>query len=154
MTWGWESSLEDAGNPVAAAPSLGSILHHPGVRVDHVGSVVVERTLMRPSSNSSKFHASVVLNYSCFGFRIELALGFLPYPRFSLEYSGAHSVCLEEGLQSGSNCALDMRQNPSRDTYFSSYGRLPPNQTKPLSWFDVILSIFTKAKKTEVIATI
>ena len=59
-------SLEAAGTLVVAAPSPGSILHHPGVRVGHGGGVVVIRTPVRPNSNSAEFRAWVVLNYSSY----------------------------------------------------------------------------------------
>ena len=42
-----------------------------------------KRSPVRPNSNSAEFRASVVLNYSCCGVRIELAVGSLPYPRQS-----------------------------------------------------------------------
>ena len=51
---------------VEATPSSGSILHHPGVRVGNGGSVVVIRTPVRPNSDSAKFRAWVVLNYSSY----------------------------------------------------------------------------------------
>ena len=41
------------------------------------------RTPVRPNVNSVEFHASVVLDYSSCGVRIELAVGSLPYPRQS-----------------------------------------------------------------------
>ena len=37
-----------------------------GVRVGHKGGVVVKRTPVRPNSDSAKFHAWVVLNYSSY----------------------------------------------------------------------------------------
>ena len=37
-----------------------------GVRVGHGGGVVVIRILVRPNSNSAKFRAWVVLNYSSY----------------------------------------------------------------------------------------
>ena len=33
--------------------------------------------------------------------------------------------------RSHSKPCLEVRQNPFRDTHFPSYGRRPPNQTKP-----------------------
>ena len=37
--------------------------------------VIVKRSPERPNSNSAEFLASVVLNYSCCGVRIELTVG-------------------------------------------------------------------------------
>ena len=42
-----------------------------------------KRSPVRPNSNSAEFRASVALNYSCCGVRIELAVGSIPYPRQS-----------------------------------------------------------------------
>ena len=55
--------------------------------------MVVIRTPVRPNSNSAEVGSSVVLNYSCCGVRIELAVGSLPYPR----QSGVPINCLVEG---------------------------------------------------------
>ena len=53
---------------------------------------------------------------------VELAVGSLPSPGHRLEKSEAHSISLEDGI-SLPLTALDLRQNPSRDTHFPSYGR-------------------------------
>ena len=58
------------------------------------------------------------------GVRIELAVGSLPYPRFSLD-----SNCLVEGVKSGLQLPPWTWQNPSRGTHFPSYGRRPPKPT-------------------------
>ena len=50
---------------VTAAPSPGSIVHHP-VRVGHGGGVVVIRTPVRPNSNSADFCEWVELHYSSY----------------------------------------------------------------------------------------
>ena len=70
------------------------------------------------------------------GVRIELAIGSLPYPGNYLDFQFV-SPGWESPLSGLPICkpCLDMRQNPSRDTQFPSYGRRPtkPNQTKVLS---------------------
>ena len=65
------------------------------------------------------------------GVRIELAVGSLPYPGksgFPIVSPGRDRPL--SGFPICKPC-LDVRQNPSRDTHFPSYGRRPPNQTKP-----------------------
>ena len=64
------------------------------------------------------------------GVRIELAVGSLPYPGesgFPIVSPGRDRPL--SGFPICKPC-LDVRQNPSRDTHFPSYGRRPPNQTK------------------------
>ena len=58
--------MEAAGTLVVAAPSPGSILHHPGVQVGHGGGLVVIRTPVRLNSNSAELHTWVVSNYSSY----------------------------------------------------------------------------------------
>ena len=55
--------------------------------------MVVKRTPVRPNSNSAEFlrMGGIKLQLLC-GVRIELAVGSLPYPRFSLD-----SNCQVEG---------------------------------------------------------
>ena len=63
--------MEAAGTFVVAAPSPGSILHHPsapgGCRLV-MGAVWLseKRTPVRPNSNSAEFRTWVVLNYSSY----------------------------------------------------------------------------------------
>ena len=63
------------------------------------------------------------------GVRIERAVGSLPYPGkpgFPIDSPGRDRLIW---IPNWKPC-LDMRQNPSRDTHFSSYGRHPQNQIK------------------------
>ena len=86
---------------------------------------------VRPNSNSAEFHTLVVLNYSCCGAGIELAIGSLPYPSksgFPIASPGRDRPL--SGFPICKPC-LDVRQNPSRDTHFPSYGRCPLPKTKP-----------------------
>ena len=99
-----------------------------GVQVGHVGDVVVLRSPVRPNSNSAEFCALQLL---C-GVRIELAVGSLPYPGesgFPIVSPGRDRPL--SGFPICKPC-LDVRQNPFRDTHFSSYGRrpLPKPKTK------------------------
>ena len=76
--------MEAAGALGAAAPILESIPNPPGGAGWSWGQCGCQkRSPVRPNSNSAEFRASVVLNYSCCGVRIELAVGSLPYPRQS-----------------------------------------------------------------------
>ena len=70
------------------------------------------------------------------GVRLELAVGSLPYPG----KSGFPIVSPGRGrliwIPNSKPC-LDVRQNPSRDTHFPSYGRrpLPKTKKKPIRIF-------------------
>ena len=68
------------------------------------------------------------------GVRIELAVGSLPYP----DESGFPIVSpgRDRPLSGFPICkpCLDMRQNPSRDTHFPSYGRRPLPKPKPKTY--------------------
>merc|ERR1712173_214267 len=73
------------------------------------------------------------------GVRIELAVGSLPYPGksgFPIVSPGRDRLI----WISNSKPCLDVRQNPSRDTHFPSYGRCPLPKPKPM------LHTFKKAK--------
>ena len=60
------------------------------------------------------------------GVKMELAVGSLPYPGNYLDIQFLSPA----GLPICKHC-LDVRQNPSRDTHFPSYGRRPlPNPKK------------------------
>merc|ERR1712218_549751 len=64
------------------------------------------------------------------GVRIELAVGSLPYPGesgFPIVSPGRDRPL--SGFPICKPC-LDVRQNPSRDTHFPSYGRRPLPKTK------------------------
>ena len=67
------------------------------------------------------------------GVRIELAVGSLPYPGksgFPIVSPGRDMLIL---IPNSKPC-LDVRQNPSRDTHFPSYGSRPlPKNKKPKS---------------------
>ena len=74
--------MEASGSLVVAALSPGSIPNPPdGAGWSWHVCVVVIRTPVIHNSNSAEFRASVILNHSCCGVRIELALGSLPNPR-------------------------------------------------------------------------
>ena len=70
-----------------------------------------------------------------FGVRIEMAVGSHPYPGNYLDFQFV-SPGRDRPLSGFPICkpCLDMRQNPSRDTHFPSYGRcpLPKPKTKNL----------------------
>ena len=85
-------------------------------------------TPVRSNSKSAKFHSSLLLNYSCFGVKIELAVGtFLSQACYGFQKCPGWDRLLP-GFPICNLC-LDMRQNPSKDTHFSSCGRRPSNQT-------------------------
>ena len=69
-----------------AGDTLLMAVHSPGSNPNPLrmwislgGNVIV----IRPNFDPAKFQDSVVSNYSCCGFRIEVAVGSLPYPRHS-----------------------------------------------------------------------
>ena len=121
--------MEAAGTLVAAAPSPGSILHHPGGAGWSWGRCGCHKD---PCQTELQFcrvprMGGIKLQLLC-GVRIELAVGSLPYPGesgFPIVSPGR-----DRPLSRFSICkpCLDLRQNPSRDTYFPSFGRRPPNQ--------------------------
>ena len=126
MAWGREFSLEAAGTLVAAAPSPGSILHHPGGAGWSWGRCGCHKD---PCQTKLQFcrvprMGGIKLQLLC-GVRIELAVGSLPYPgksgfpivtpRRNRPFSG-FLICKP---------CLDVKQNPSRDIHFPSYGRCP-----------------------------
>ena len=81
MACGRESSLEAADTLVAAAPSPGSILHHPGGTAWSGGRCGSHKD---PCQTKFQFcqvpcMGGIKLQLIC-GVRIELALGSLPYP--------------------------------------------------------------------------
>ena len=65
------------------------------------------------------------------GVRIELAVGSLPYPGNYLDFQFV-SPGRDRPLSGFPICkpCLDVRQNPSRDTHFPSYGRRSLQKTK------------------------
>ena len=79
------------------------------------------------------------------GVRIELAVGSLPYPGesgFPIVSPGRDRPL--SGFPICKPC-LDVRQNPSRDTHFPSYGRRPLPKPKPnaenfkkMVWFGLV----------------
>ena len=135
MAWGQESSLEAAGTLVAAAPSPGSILHTPSAPGCVGWSWGRCGCHKDPCQTELQFcrvphMGGIKLQLLC-GVRIELAVGSLPYPGksgFPIVSPGRDRPL--SGFPICKPC-LDVRQNPSRDTHFPSYGRRPPNQTKP-----------------------
>ena len=93
MAWGRESSLEAAGTLVVAAPSPGSILHHPGGAGWSWGWCGCHKD---PCQTKLQFcrvphMGGIKLQLLC-GVRIELAVGSLPYPG----ESGFQLLVLEE----------------------------------------------------------
>ena len=102
------------------------------VRVGPGGGVVVSRTPVRPNSDSAELLALVVLDYSCCGVRIELAVGSFPYQGDRLEKSEACSISLEEGI-SLALTALDVKESPSRETHFPSYEGIHSKKLKMLT---------------------
>jgi len=131
MAWGWESSLEAAGTLVAAAPSPGSILHHPGGAGWSWGRCGCHKD---PCQTKLKFcqvpRMDGIKSQLLWGVRIELAVGSLPYPGesgFPIVSPGRDRPL--SGFPICKPC-LDARQNPSRDTHFPSYGRRPLPKTK------------------------
>ena len=70
MAWRWDSSLEAAGILVVTKSIPGLILYPWGVGWSRRQCWCHVWTHVRPNSNSAEFHASVVLNYSCYGVRI------------------------------------------------------------------------------------
>ena len=119
-----------AGVLVVAAPSPGSILHHPGV-VDWSWG----RCGCQKDPYQTKFQfcwvpciGGIKLQLLC-GVRKELAIGSLPFPGNYSQFVSPGWDRPLPGLPSCKPC-LDVRQNSSRDTHFPSYGRCPPNQTK------------------------
>ena len=118
---------------MVAAPSPGSILHHPGGAGWSWG-----RCGCHKDSCQTKFQfcrvplmGGIKLQLLC-GVRIERAVGSLPYPGNYLDFqfvSPGRDRPLS-GLPICTSC-LDVRQNPSRDTHFPSYGRSPLPKPKP-----------------------
>ena len=94
------------------------------MRVGHGGGVVVKKD---PCQTEFQFcqvpRMGGIKLQLLSGVRIVLAVGSLPYP----DQSGFPIAC------------LDVRQNPSRDTHFPSYGRrpLPKPKTKVLFLFEM-----------------
>ena len=117
---------------MVAAPSPGSILHHPGG-----AGWSWERCGCHKDPCQTKFQfcrvprmGGIKLQLLC-GVRIELAVGSLPYPGesgFPIVSPGRDRPL--SGFPICKPC-LDVRQNPSRDTHFPSYGRRPLPKPKP-----------------------
>ena len=134
--WGW---LEDGSPPWRLLVPLwrphlaqDQFCTTRGVRVGHGGGVVVKKD---PCQTEFQFcrvprMGGIKLQLLC-GVRIELAVGSLPYPGksgFPIVSPGRDRPL--SGFPICKPC-LDVRQNPSRDTHFPSYGRRPPNQNQP-----------------------
>ena len=83
MAQGRKSSLEVSGTLVVAAPSSGSIPHHPGVCGLVLGGW--HKDLCETKFDSVEFGVSTVLNYSCCSVKIEMAIASLPYPGHRLD---------------------------------------------------------------------
>ena len=131
---GRESSLEAAGTLVAAAPSPGSILHHPSAPGCVGWSWGRCGCHKDPCQTELQFcqvlhMGGIKLQLLC-GVRIELAVGSLPYPGesgFPIVSPGRDRPL--SGFPICKPC-LNVRQNPSRDTHFPSYGRCPLAKSK------------------------
>ena len=124
---------------MVAAPSPGSILHHPGARGGVGWSWGRCGCHKDPCQTELQFcrvphMGGIKLQLLC-GVRIELAVGSLPYPGesgFPIVSPGRDRPL--SGFPICKPC-LDVRQNPSRDTHFPSYGRRPlpkPKKTPKL----------------------
>ena len=111
------------------------------MRVGHGGGVVVKKD---PCQTEFQFcrvprMGGIKLQLLC-GVRIELAVGSLPYPGNYLDFQFV-SPGRDRPLSGFPICkpCLDVRQNPSRDTHFPSYGRRPLPKTKEKKSVNLIL---------------
>ena len=89
-----------------------------------------KRFPFRPNSNSAEFRASVILNYSCCGVRIELAVG---------SQAVWNSNCLVEGGSTplGLEVISQIRDDPSLDLRIQG----PQKQTTNNSMYFMIINI-------------
>jgi len=134
MAWGRESSLEAVGTLVAAASSWGSFLHHPSARggVDWswgwCGCPKGPLSNWIPIRSAHRWYQIT----SVMGFKDKTGRRIPPLPQIQDCKSVKPSPPAWKRGLSGSDCPLDVRQNPSKDTHFPSYGRrsIKPNQTK------------------------
>ena len=141
---------------MVAAPSPGSILHHPGARGGVGWSWGRCGCHKDPCQTELQFcrvprMGGIKLQLLC-GVRIELAVGSLPYPGesgFPIVSPGRDRPL--SGFPICKPC-LDVRQNPSRDTHFPSYGRCPLAKSKK----HVVLTfsyLFTTYSESKILAS-